>query len=44
MNHTLLGFVTLYLVISIGIGMFFGLYPAHRAAKLNPINAIGYAK
>jgi putative ABC transport system permease protein len=29
---------------SIAIGMFFGLYPAHRASKLQPITAIGYAK
>jgi putative ABC transport system permease protein len=37
-------YIMLAVTFSIAIGMFFGLYPAHRASKLNPINAIGYAK
>ena len=37
-------YIMLAVTFSIGIGMFFGLYPAHRASKLSPINAIGYAK
>jgi putative ABC transport system permease protein len=37
-------YITLAVTFSIGIGMFFGLYPAHRASRLSPINAIGYAK
>ncbi len=37
-------FITLAVLFSVGIGLFFGFYPAHRAARLTPINAIGYAK
>jgi putative ABC transport system permease protein len=37
-------YITLAVAFSVVIGMFFGLYPAHRAAKLQPVNAIGYAK
>lgn len=37
-------FILLAVAFSVSIGMFFGLYPAHRASKLNPITAIGYAK
>ncbi len=37
-------YVTLGVVFSVAIGMFFGLYPAHRASKQQPITAIGYAK
>jgi len=32
--------VVLAIVISAGTGLFFGLYPANRAAKLNPIDAL----
>jgi len=31
-------------VFSIGIGVFFGLYPANRASKLDPAQAMGFAK
>jgi ABC-type antimicrobial peptide transport system permease subunit len=31
-------------VFSVAIGVFFGLYPANRAAKLDPTSAMGYAK
>lgn len=34
--------VALALGVSLGIGIFFGLYPANRAAGLNPIDALRY--
>jgi ABC-type antimicrobial peptide transport system permease subunit len=37
-------YILLAVAFSVGIGMFFGLYPANRASKLQPISAIGYAK
>jgi len=36
--------IGLAVLFSICIGMFFGFYPAHRASRMNPVNAIGYAK
>ncbi|MBN2241392.1 MAG: ABC transporter permease [Acidobacteria bacterium] len=37
-------FILLAVFVSISIGVFFGLYPACRASRLDPIKAIGYAK
>jgi putative ABC transport system permease protein len=37
-------YIMLAVSFSVAIGMFFGLYPAHRASKQQPITAIGYAK
>ena len=34
--------VVLALAVSLGIGIFFGMYPANRAAGLNPIDALRY--
>ena len=34
--------VVLALAVSLGIGVFFGFYPANRAAQLNPIDALRY--
>ena len=32
--------VALVVAISVGVGIFFGIYPARRAAKLNPVDAL----
>ncbi|WP_423223247.1 ABC transporter permease [Candidatus Amarolinea aalborgensis] len=34
--------IILALAVSLAIGIFFGLYPANRAARLNPIDALRY--
>jgi putative ABC transport system permease protein len=34
--------VIMALSVSLGIGIFFGFYPANRAAGLNPIDALRY--
>jgi len=35
-----IGAVILALVVSTAVGLFFGLYPANRASKLDPIEAL----
>jgi putative ABC transport system permease protein len=37
-------YIVLAVIFSISIGIFFGLYPANRASKLDPVNAMSYAK
>ena len=32
----------LAVTVSLAFGVFFGLYPANRAARLNPIDALRY--
>jgi putative ABC transport system permease protein len=34
------GAVILALAVSTTVGLFFGLYPAHQASKLDPIEAL----
>ncbi|MCL4487693.1 MAG: ABC transporter permease [Chloroflexi bacterium] len=34
--------VVLAVLFSVGVGLFFGIYPANRAATLNPIDALRY--
>ena len=37
-------YILLAVVFSVAIGVFFGIYPASRASKLEPVRAMGYAK
>jgi putative ABC transport system permease protein len=37
-------FVLLGLLFSVSVGLFFGIYPASRAAKLEPVRAMSYDK
>ncbi len=39
-----LSYIFLAVFFSVGIGVFFGIYPANRASKLEPVRAMGYAK
>ena len=37
-------YISIAVIFSVAIGIFFGLYPANRAARLDPTSAMGYAK
>jgi putative ABC transport system permease protein len=34
--------ILLAFVVAAGVGIFFGFYPANKAARLNPIEALRY--
>ena len=36
------GSIILAFVVSAGVGIFFGFYPARKAAQLDPIDALRY--
>ncbi len=43
-NKLSLHYIVLAVAFSVGIGVFFGLYPANRASRLDPVKAMAYAK